>query len=114
MGGVDLLDSFLGKYKIKIRTRKWYLRLFYHLLDVIVINSWLLYRRVGDQQQTPTPMTLKDFKFVIGISFTFTFIHLNILVAKEKDSYSVKNVELNYVSIKIIIVLKASTNKCLY
>ncbi|KAL0861589.1 hypothetical protein ABMA27_009088 [Loxostege sticticalis] len=73
MAGVDLLDSFLGKYKIKIRTRKWYLRLFYHLLDVIVINSWLLYRRVGEQQQTPTPMTLKDFKFVIGIRKTFIF-----------------------------------------
>ncbi|CAK1589631.1 unnamed protein product [Parnassius mnemosyne] len=68
MGGVDLLDSFLGKYKIKIRTKKWYLRLFYHLIDVIVVNSWLLYRRVGEQKQTPTPLKLKDFKFDLGKS----------------------------------------------
>lgn len=68
MGGVDLLDSFLGKYKIKIRTRKWYLRLFYHLLDVTLINCWLLYRRVGEQQNKPTPMKQKDFKFEVGKS----------------------------------------------
>ncbi|KAG8201208.1 hypothetical protein JTE90_019847 [Oedothorax gibbosus] len=46
MGGVDLHDSLLGRYKISMRTRKWYFRLFYHLLDLAIINSWLLYRRV--------------------------------------------------------------------
>lgn len=45
MGGVDLMDSMIGRYKILIRSRKWYMRLFYHLLDVTVINSWLLYLR---------------------------------------------------------------------
>lgn len=68
MGGVDLLDSFLGKYKIKIRTRKWYLRLFYHLLDITLINSWLLYKRVGEQKNTPITMKQKDFKFEVGKS----------------------------------------------
>lgn len=33
MGGVDLLDSFIGRTKIKIRSKKWYMRIFYHLLD---------------------------------------------------------------------------------
>lgn len=40
MGGVDLLDSLLGRHKIKMRSRKWYMRLFYHLLDMTVVNSW--------------------------------------------------------------------------
>jgi len=39
MGGVDLLDSHIGRYKIKIKSRKWYIRLFYHLLDMTVVNS---------------------------------------------------------------------------
>ena len=30
MGGVDLLDNILGRYKISMRTRKWYCRIFYH------------------------------------------------------------------------------------
>lgn len=66
MGGVDLLDSFLGKYKIKIRTKKWYLRLFYHYLDIMIINGWLLYRRVGEQKQRSTPLKQKDFKFEVA------------------------------------------------
>jgi hypothetical protein len=50
MGGVDLLDSLLGRQKIKIRSRKWYLRIFYHLLDVTVVNSWLLHKRIIAQK----------------------------------------------------------------
>ncbi|GBP51057.1 Chimeric ERCC6-PGBD3 protein [Eumeta japonica] len=45
MGGVDLMDSFLGRYRIQIKSRKWYLRLFYHLLDLTVINSWVLMKK---------------------------------------------------------------------
>lgn len=68
MGGVDLLDSFLGKYKIKMRTKKWYLRLFYHFLDIIVINCWLLHKRVGEQKNEPILTKLKGFKLEIGKS----------------------------------------------
>jgi len=28
MGGVDLIDSLIGLYRVKIRSRKWYHRLF--------------------------------------------------------------------------------------
>ncbi|CAK1591763.1 unnamed protein product [Parnassius mnemosyne] len=47
MGGVDLMDSFLGRYHIKVKSRKWYMRIFYHLLDLSVINSWILYKKVS-------------------------------------------------------------------
>lgn len=45
MGGVDLMDSFLGRYRVRVKSRKWYLRLFYHLLDLTVINSWILLKK---------------------------------------------------------------------
>lgn len=47
MGGVDLMDSFLGRYRIRMKSRKWTTRLFYHLLDMTVINSWVLYKKVS-------------------------------------------------------------------
>lgn len=53
MGGVDLLDSLLGRYKIIQRSKKWYIRLFYHLLDLSVINSWLLYVRIKREKFQP-------------------------------------------------------------
>jgi hypothetical protein len=46
MGGVDLLDSIMGRYKIKMRSKKWYFRLFYHFLDITIVNAWLLYKRM--------------------------------------------------------------------
>lgn len=32
MGGVDFLDSMIGRNKIKLRSKKWYMRIYYHLL----------------------------------------------------------------------------------
>ncbi|GFT73512.1 piggyBac transposable element-derived protein 2 [Nephila pilipes] len=46
MGGVDLLDSLMIRYKINIRSRNRYLRNFYCLLDLTVVNAWLLHKRV--------------------------------------------------------------------
>lgn len=49
MGGVDLQDSLIGLYPIKLKSRKWYHRIFYHLLDCVTINCWLLDRRIKTQ-----------------------------------------------------------------
>jgi len=70
MGGVDLLDSLLGRQKIKIRSRKWYLRIFYHLLDVTVVNSLILHKRIIAQKNfnEEKPMTLVEFKKDIAVS----------------------------------------------
>lgn len=65
MGGVDLLDSLIGRYKIKIRTKKWYMRLFYHLVDVAVINGWILYKRV-QRAHGVKAMRLADFRAEIA------------------------------------------------
>ncbi|KAF2890721.1 hypothetical protein ILUMI_15452, partial [Ignelater luminosus] len=46
MGGVDLTDSLIGRHRISIKTKKWYQRMFYHLIDIFVVNAWLLYKRV--------------------------------------------------------------------
>ncbi|CAK9814101.1 PiggyBac transposable element-derived protein 3 [Anthophora plagiata] len=43
MGGVDVVDSLIALYRIKIRSRKWYHRIMFHLLDLTVVNAWLLY-----------------------------------------------------------------------
>ncbi|KAF3851604.1 hypothetical protein F7725_013376 [Dissostichus mawsoni] len=45
MGGVDLLDSFTAKYKFPMRSRRWYVYIFWHTIILAVINAWLLYKR---------------------------------------------------------------------
>lgn len=46
MGGVDHLDSLIALYRTKIRSRKWYHRIVFHMLNLTAVEAWLLYRRV--------------------------------------------------------------------
>jgi len=39
MGGVDALDANAGRIKIKLKSKKWCLRIFFHITDVTVCNS---------------------------------------------------------------------------
>lgn len=66
MGGVDLLDSFIGRNKIQIRSKKWYMRLFYHLVDTALVNAWLLYKRAELQKGNNVNETLADFRLKVG------------------------------------------------
>lgn len=66
MGGVDLLDSMLGYYRIKIRSKKWYHRLFFHFVDMTCVNSWLLWRRRMKQSNDDTYIPLLDFKLSLA------------------------------------------------
>ncbi|GLV40918.1 hypothetical protein CBL_08492 [Carabus blaptoides fortunei] len=62
MGGVDLQDCLSGLCRCSIRSKKWYHRIFYHMLDVAAVNSWLLYRRSQKQLEKPGKMPLLEFK----------------------------------------------------
>lgn len=52
MGGVDLLASLIALYHIKIRSKKWYHSIVFRMLDLTLVQAWLLYRR-DCQSQMP-------------------------------------------------------------
>lgn len=58
MGGVDLMDGLIGRYRIRMKTRKWTTRIFFHLLDVAMVNAYLLYHRLHQD----TDIELPDFR----------------------------------------------------
>ncbi|XP_045107573.1 piggyBac transposable element-derived protein 3-like [Portunus trituberculatus] len=64
MGGVDLHDWLIGKYGIAIRGKKWYWCLLTRMIDMTIINSWLLHRLVSDE-----PITLLEFHRQIAVSY---------------------------------------------
>ena len=45
MGGVDLLDSLTSLYKYPIKSRRWYMYIFYHTISMSVVTAWLWHRR---------------------------------------------------------------------
>lgn len=61
MGGAYQLDSLTGRYKNKIKSKKWYFRLFYHLLDLTIVNSWLLYKRCNLDKNIEPKLSLATF-----------------------------------------------------
>ncbi|MEI6864815.1 transposase [Flavicella sp.] len=61
MGGVDLSDMLIELYRIDFKSKKWYMRIFFYLLDMSVVNAWLLYRRVLPVNRAKT-LSLLEFK----------------------------------------------------
>ena len=45
MGGVDLADQHLSYYSLGTRrTLKWSKKVFWRLIDISIINSWIIYK----------------------------------------------------------------------
>lgn len=45
IGGIDKSDMLIHLYKTPLRSRRWYLRLYGYVVDVCLVNAWLLYKR---------------------------------------------------------------------
>lgn len=50
MGGVDLLDGLVAYYHIRIKSTKYYHRIFFHFVDMAIVNGWLMYRKDCEYQ----------------------------------------------------------------
>lgn len=68
MSGVDLAEMFVSLYRTGSKSRKWYKRIYYHLVDICVNNSWLLYRRHCKMLNENKVLSLKDYK--LRVSYT--------------------------------------------
>lgn len=79
MGGVDLIDSIMGRYKIMLRSKRWQIRMFYHFLDLTMANSWLLYKRVRVAQNfTGKQLASADFRLEVATTLCKLGIMSNI------------------------------------
>ena len=52
MGGVDLSDQLVLYYGYSHRQIKWWKRVFFHLIDLALVNSNIMYNSVNKQQLT--------------------------------------------------------------
>ena len=70
MGGVDLSDMLTSLYLIDIQSRKrWFLKIFTHLLNICNVNDWLLYRRHSDQLDIPKAKQLTLLQFTKAVAY---------------------------------------------
>lgn len=66
--GVDILDSLIGLYRIRLSSKKYYHRIFFHFVDMAAVTSWLLYKRDCDGQDVPKKRQLSLFEFKHAIA----------------------------------------------
>ncbi|KAI8792109.1 piggyBac transposable element-derived protein 3 [Biomphalaria glabrata] len=45
MGGVDLHNCFIAKHSFHIRSKRWYLNIFWQTIRMMFVNAWLSYRQ---------------------------------------------------------------------
>ena len=43
MGGVDAVDVYISYYRIHIKSKKYYLRIFFHLVDYFIFLFGVIY-----------------------------------------------------------------------
>lgn len=65
MGGVDLMDGLLGRYHITMKTHSASKRLFYHFIDMALVNAYLLFKRVHGNYS----FNLPDFREEVAEAF---------------------------------------------
>ena len=68
MGGVDLADMLISLYRTNIKTRRWYLKVLFHCVDISKVNAWLLYRRYANQLKVPENQQTKLLEFICTIA----------------------------------------------
>ncbi|XP_054259863.1 piggyBac transposable element-derived protein 3-like [Macrosteles quadrilineatus] len=69
MGGVDLHDMLVELYRIDIKVKRYYMRIVMHLLDMSVVNAWIVYRRdLSLLEANSKPMPLIKFKSQLACS----------------------------------------------
>lgn len=61
MGYVDKADMLKSLYQISRKSKKWWHRIFWHLIDTVVTNAFIIYTVKGNREN----LTLKTFRLAI-------------------------------------------------
>ena len=59
MGAVDRNNQMVENYKLNIKTLKWWKKLFFHLINVAIVNSYIIYKECTTRG---TPMVQCHFR----------------------------------------------------
>lgn len=57
--GVDVIDQMGRKYTVRAGTRRWPVHVFYNILDLAAINSWIIFKKVTGKKITRRNYILK-------------------------------------------------------
>ena len=76
---VDKCDAMIGHVECMRKNKKWYKKLFYHLLDLSIVNSFNLYKEV-----TKNKITMREFSLECVRSFFYKIWNTNMYFTWKK------------------------------
>ena len=68
MGGVDLIDMLIYLCGIDVRSKKYYMRIIFHLIDLSLVNARLLYRRHCSQCKVKKKYVMSLLSFRVNVA----------------------------------------------
>lgn len=76
MKGVDIANQLISYYELRHRTYKWWKRILYHLFDISIVNSFIIYKKVTNDNN----MLQKRYRIEIlnAIAYKYGLIPENI------------------------------------
>ena len=60
MGGVDVADQLRSTYNTQRRTGRWWVNLYYWLLDVTIVNAYCCYNELRERQDRMTHLAFRQ------------------------------------------------------
>lgn len=86
MGGVDKFNQLMAVYSISWKSRRWWLKIFYYVLDCCIVNSFISYK---DDSKT------KNYKYMSQLKYRSMLANelIGNFCARKRKSY-VCSVEL--------------------
>ncbi|XP_038153120.1 piggyBac transposable element-derived protein 3-like isoform X1 [Cyprinodon tularosa] len=82
MGGVELLDLLTAKYKFTLKSRRWYMYIFWHTITLAVVNAWLLYKRHCQALAMPKKEMLSMRKFQAQLASSLILMDTTLTTPK--------------------------------
>ena len=87
MGGVDLMDQLKPAYQLDQKSMfRFYLRLFFDLFDVALVNSFIVYKKLENKD-----LILKEFKIYIALKFIALFVSQKTILSKPSSIQAHQN-----------------------
>ena len=96
MGGVDLADMLLALYRIPCKTKRWYKKVFWHLVDIAKVNAWILYCRHFKQYNYP--QNKKKSLLIFSTDIAHALIFANKVAPNSSRGRPVKRKSIDLVS----------------
>ena len=64
MGGVDYFDQYMSFYNMNHKSRRWWIKIFLYLLEVCIVNSYILYK-LSIRKQNKKPLSQLKFRSLL-------------------------------------------------